>query len=374
MFKRILALIIKETLAVLRDRKSRILLIVPPIMQLFIFSYAATLEVKHVPIGILNKDAGNESIELVHRFEGSSTFTNITFLKSDQEISPFIENQKGSMVVTIEQDFSKNIKDHTPAKIQLILDGRKSNTAQIIAGYATSIISQFSTEILNQIDIGMNGNVSQPTYLVERNWFNPNLLYSWYNLPCLCGVLTMVVGISITALSIARERELGTFDQLLVSPLMPFEILLGKAIPPIAIGLFEGTIILCASIFVFEVPFTGSFLAFYLSLLIFITSIVGIGLFISSLCTTQQQAILGSFVFISPAILLSGFATPIENMPEWLQIVTYANPLKYFIIISKGSFLKAMPFHIILENLWPMVVLAFINLNIASWFFRRGLN
>jgi len=184
----------------------------------------------------------------------------------------------------------------------------------------------------------------------------------------------MIVGLLITSLSVARERELGTFDQLLVSPLQPFEILLGKTIPAIILGFFEGTVVILASIFVFQIPFTGSFATLYLSMFIFICSIVGYGLFISSLCSTQQQAILGTFVFMTPAVLLSGFATPIENMPEWLQMATYLNPFKYFLIICKGIFLKEMPFHMVMDYTWPMLILAILNLSGATWFFRKRLD
>jgi ABC-2 type transport system permease protein len=208
---------------------------------------------------------------------------------------------------------------------------------------------------------------------VARNWFNPNLLYYWFNLPNLTGILTMLIGLVVTGLSIARERELGTFDQLLVSPLLPFEILIGKAVPAILIGIGEGSIIIFAAVFIFQVPFVGSVLLLYLSMLVFICSIIGIGLFLSSLCSTQQQAILGTFVFMSPAVLLSGYATPIENMPIWMQKVTLLNPVAYFLVISKGIYLKAMPFSMVFNNLWPMALIALFTLTAAAWLFRRRL-
>lgn len=184
----------------------------------------------------------------------------------------------------------------------------------------------------------------------------------------------MLVGLLVTALSVARERELGTFDQLLVSPLQPREILLGKTIPAITIGMVEGTLILIAGIFLFGIPFTGSLFLLYVSMFFYIAAIVGIGLFISSLSSTQQQAILGAFVFMSPAVMLSGFATPIENMPEWLQYVTYLNPPpRYFIIIAKGVFLKAMPAKMVLHYTWPLMIIAFFTLTGAGVFFRRRL-
>ncbi len=368
MIGRIIALLIKEIQAVWRDKKSRITLIVPPIIQLFIFAWAATLDVKNVPIGILNLDTGEPSFELVQRFYGSPVFSKIIHLHAVEEIEPFVDNQNGLMVIHIDEQFSRNLMEEKPANIQIILDGRKSNTTQILLGYASTIVSQFNTDFAVKADIQPASSV-----IVPRNWFNPNLLYYWYNVPCLCGILSMVTAIMVTALSVARERELGTFDQLLVSPMLPLEILIGKALPAILIGLAEGTLVIVVGVFIFQIPFTGSLLLLYFSLLVFVCSIVGVGLFISSLCDTQQQAILGSFVFISPSVSLSGFATPIENMPVWLQYLTYANPLRYFLVIAKGTFLKAMPASIVLDNTWQMALIAIFTLSTATWFFRKGL-
>lgn len=368
MWERIKALIIKEILAVWRDPRSRIVLIVPPLVQLIIFSFAATLDVTNASIGILNRDGGEQGFELVQRFHGSPIFTDIHYLKSVDEMAPFLDKQKGIMILSIDQQFSRNIDAKNQAKVQLIFDGRRSNSAQIVAGYASNIIDQFSRDVAKKKNIQQ-----QRTQLFPRNWFNPNLLYYWYNVPCLVGILTMLTGLIITSLSIAREREMGTFDQLLVSPMLPFEILVGKSIPAILIGIGEGSIILTVGIFILNVPFTGHLLMLYFSLLVFVCAIVGVGLFISSLCSTQQQAILGAYVFMSPSILISGFATPIENMPQWLQVITYANPLRYILVILKGSFLKAMPPGDIWSNVWPIAIIAVITLSASSWFFRHRL-
>lgn len=368
MWYRILTLIKKELLAVLRDPKVRLSIFLPPIIQLFIFTFAATLDVKNVPIGILNRDNGEQGFELVQRFYGSPMFTNVKFLKGVQEIAPFIDNQKGIMVVSLDQQFSRNIDQANPANVQLILDGRKSNTAQILAGYAAQIVNQFNNDLMAKAQVKQE-NVR----LISRVWFNPNIEYYWYNIPCLVCVLSMLTCLVVTTQSVARERELGTFDQLLVSPLLPKEILIGKIIPGIIVGFIEGMALLTIGVLILKVPFTGSLLLYIFSLFIFVSSISGIGLFISSLSSTQQQAMLGTFVFMVPAILLSGFATPIENMPDWLQPVTYLIPLRYMLIISKGLFLKALPARYVLENAWPMIVLGICNIVGAGWFFRRRL-
>lgn len=365
---RILMLIYKEILAVWRDKKSRSILIAPPIIQLIIFSSAITLDVDHASIGILNLDEGHEAIELVERFRGSKMFHHITFLKSFDEITPFIDEQHGVMVLSIDQQFSRLLKAKKPAKVQLIMDGRKSNTAQIVAGYATSILDSLNISYASREGIKL-----QNARIVERNWFNPNLLFHWFTVPNLSGVLTMLIGLVLTSLSVARERELGTFDQLMVSPITPLEIMLGKMIPSVIIGLFEGSIIVSAALLVFHIPMEGSLLLLYFSMFVFMCSIIGIGLFISSMCSTQQQAIVGSYVFMSPAVLLSGFATPIENMPDWLQTLTYLNPLRYYLIIAKGIFLKAMPFWTVMHYIWPMAIIAVVNLTAAAWFFKKRL-
>lgn len=368
MFGRIKALIIKELLTVWRDKKSRFFLVFPPLFQLFVFAFAATLDVKNVPIAFLNRDGGKASFELIQRFNGSPTFTKNFYVENLEEIAHVIDTQKALMVLHFDEQFSRNLYANKPASLQLILDGRKSNTAQVVLGYAQQIVQRF-----NQDFAELQGLPKQSSVLITRNWFNPNLLYYWFNVPNLCGVLTMLVTIIITSLSVARERELGTFDQMLVSPLRPFEILLGKTVPALIISLVEAFVIIGIAVYFFRIPFTGSLLLLYFSLIVFISSVVGVGLFLSSVSKTQQQAVLGSFIFLSPALLLSGYATPIENMPQWLQIIDLANPLRYFLVIVKGIFLKSMPAHLVWSNTWPMALIGLFTFFGAGWFFSRRL-
>lgn len=368
MLYRILTLVHKEMLQVWRDPKSRASIVVPPILQLFIFAFAATLDVENVTIGVLNKDSGEQSRELLQRIQAAPVFGHVLYLDSVEEIEPFIDNQKGVAVVSIDDQLTTNLDSKTVGEIQIILDGRKSNSAQIVAGYLQTILNQFNKDFTKAAKIKQQKAVTVP-----RNWFNPNLLYYWYNISCLVVILTMVVGLNVTALSVARERELGTFDQLLVSPLFPIEILVGKMIPGIVIGMGEGMLIWSIGVFVFGVPFTGSFVLLLLSLFVFICSVVGTGLFVSSIANTQQQAILGIFVILVPSILLSGYATPIENMPTWLQPVSSFIPVTYMLVISKGLFLKDMPAEFVLHNLWPMALIACLTLPGTLLFFRARL-
>lgn len=368
MLARIVALVIKELLAILRDPRGRMVLIVPPILQLVIFSLAATLDVKNVSMAVLDQDRGKWSTELAQRFIGSPTFTDIRFLAGVAEIRPVVDAQQAIVVLHIPQGFSGDLAAGRATTLQLILDGRRSNAAQIVQGYVSRIVDQFDRDIASEA-----GRAGPSSVLVARNWFNPNLEHQWFTVPSLIGTITLLVGMSVTALSIARERELGTFDQLLVSPLQPAEILLGKTLPSLIIGLIHASLFLAAAVAVFRVPFTGSLLLLYASLVIYLLAIIGVGLFISSLSKTQQQAFLGTFVFAAPAILLSGFASPVENMPVWMQQFTLINPLRHFIVIVNGLFTKDMPAATVFDNAWPMALIALFTLSAATWLFRRRL-
>lgn len=362
------ALVRKELLAVLRDKQSRIALFMPPILMLTIFAFAATLEVKRVDLAVLNLDGGKASVELIERFSGAPYFKNVFFLHGVPEIAPALETERAMAVLVLDQNFSRDVAACRPATAQLLLDGRRSNTAQIVQGYASRIVEEFVRDHARR-----NALPGPPAQLVARNWFNPNLEYLWYTVPNLIGLLSMSVGLLVTSLSVARERELGTYDQLLVTPLTPGGILAGKTIPAMILGLVEGSLITVVAIVFFRIPFAGPVAALGLGLFLFMLSVVGFGLFISSLCNTQQQAILGTFTFMIPATLLSGFATPIETMPAFLQIVSLANPLRHFLVAIRGILLKAMPFPMVLETIWPLAPIAAVTLTLAGWFFRRGI-
>jgi ABC-2 type transport system permease protein len=365
---RIRALIVKELLAVLRDPRARMVLILPPIIQLVVFSYAGTLEVNNVSVAFLNEDSGKWGYELVQRFAGSPTFTRIRYLGSVADIRTVIDDQTAILVVHIPQDFSSDIAAGRNAPLQLVLDGRRSNAAQIVLGYVNRIVDQMDRDIA-----AATGEAAPASLIVARNWFNPNLEYQWFTVPSLLAIITTLAGLTITALSVARERELGTFEQLLVSPLKPFEIIVGKSVPSLIIGLFHGTLFLLAAVFFFRIPFTGSLVLLYASLVAYLVSTIGIGLFISSIAKTQQQAFLGAFLFMSPSILLSGFATPIENMPQWLQYLTLLNPIRHFLVIVNGLFTKAMPAPVVFADAWWLVAIGLVTVSSAAWLFRRRM-
>ena len=368
MTRKIRSLIIKEFLALWRDKRTRSVLFLPPLMQLFLFSFAATLEVKNINVAFYNQDNGKHSIELIQRITASPKVQQAHYVYNQQDLANKVHEQKALVALHFPPNFSKRIQQKEPGKLQLILDGRRSNAAAIVQGYISDISQEYALEIAQDLRIPLT-NVQ----LTQRSWFNPNLDYTWYTIPSLVAILAMMIGLVLTALSVAREREMGTFEQLLVSPLTPNEILLGKTIPAFFIALLEASIILALSIYLFSLEFQGSLLLLYASMVVFLLAIIGIGLFISALCMTQQQAVLGTFLFMTPAVIISGFATPVENMPQWLQYVAELIPLKHFLIVVKGTFLKDMVAATVFQNTWPNAIIASVTLPLAAWFFKHRM-
>ncbi len=367
-FRLIFALAIKEFLALLRDKRSRFVIIVPPIVQLLIFSFAATYDINNVPVAIYNEDGGEAARELVSRIEGSPNFQVIAYIDRDSDVAPLIDNREVLLVLHIGQRFSASLIQGTSAPLQAILDGRNSNTAMIAMNYLRSIVLDY-----NRSWLAAQGKGGSQVSLQTRAWYNENLQSRWFIVPGIVALLTLVVTLLVTALSVAREREEGTFDQLLVTPLRPLEILIGKAIPGIVIGLLEATLIIVLMVILFDIPLRGSIGALYLGIVLFLLSAVGVGLMISAIAATQQQAVLGAFLFLVPAVILSGFSTPIANMPQLVQWLTYLNPLRYFLIIVRGVALEGNSYALLVHQYWPMVVIASITLALAGWLFRRRM-
>ncbi|MDR2081287.1 MAG: ABC transporter permease [Campylobacteraceae bacterium] len=358
---RLLALIKKEFLAIKNDKRSMFVIIAPPLIQIFIFSFAATTEIKHVNLAVFDKDGSYQSREFIQSLKGSKYIENLINIQNYDDAKTMIDKRKIVGFMVIPNDFSKKLGTQD-SKIQLILDGRRSNTAQIVEGYIQQILMQFQTK----------GN-TRTLEVHSRYFYNQNLNNFWWIVPNLFCSITMLLAIILSALSITREKELGTFEQILVSPLRPHEILLGKLIPGLIISILVSSLILFLATFYFEVPFRGSLLTLYLGVTIFLFTISGVGLFISSLCKTQQQAILGAFVFLLPSFLLSGFATPMENMPLWLQPISDLIPLKYYIALIKGLFLKDISFAVAFPLLAKMFLLGIIALVAALILFKKKM-
>lgn len=364
--RRVLALIKKEFIVIWKDPKSRGIILALPLLQLFIFANAITMEIKNIDAVLVDTDNSVESRELISRFEHSPRFRKLYHVQSDSELKEKLDTQKVQLGLYINSDFSSSIKAQKPVHIMIITDGRQTNSASIAASYAGEIISNYNSEISQNSGARINP--------VVRNWFNPNLEYRWFILTVIIAMLALVITLLLTALSIAREREMGTFDQLIVSPLNSFEILAGKTIPPLIIAMALTCFMTLIVIFVFKVPFAGSVFLFFAAVLVSLLSIVGVGLFISSICKTQQQAILGVITFQMPAVLLSGFISPIEDMPMFLQHLTMLNPVRFFMALTRGIFLKGMGAYDVMLNLIPLIVIAAITLSLAGWTFKKNLD
>lgn len=368
MFSRVIALTIKELLALLKDPRSRFVVVGPPIIQALVFGYAATFDLNNVRYAIYDEDRSIASRELQARFRGSRNFREIATLDHAGDIAPLVDARRALLVVHIPETFSRDLMAGRQAALQLIVDGRNSNTALVALNYARNIVTTFSQDWRRR-----QAGADPPAQVIARAWFNPNLETRWFITSGLVGLLTLVVTMLVTSLSVAREREQGTFDQLLVTPLNPVEILLGKSLPGFLIGFAEATMMIGIVVFWFEVPLRGHLMILYASLGVYLLSAIGVGLMISSLSVTMQQGLLGAFLFLVPAILLSGFATPIRNMPEIVQTLTLVNPLRYFMIVVRGVFLEDMPADLLWSQLWPMAIIGAATLTAAAWLFRRRL-
>ena len=367
MFHRLWTLIRKELQSLLREPQTRAILIMPVLIQVLLFPFAATLEVTNATIAIYNEDSGKHAVELTQRFARAKAFTHVLLLKSAQEIRPTIDEQKALLVVRFPADFSRNLDTNQTAPLQLLLDGRNSNSAQIAANYLQQIVKNYQQDLLEGKAKPNNSE------LVVRNWYNPNLDYKWFVVPSLIAMITTIGVMIVTSLSVAREREQGTLDQLLVSPLATLKIFIGTEVPAIIVSTIQSKIVLGIGILAYQIPFAGSLLLFYFTMIVYGLSLVGFGLLISSLCSTQQQAFIGVFVFMMPAILLSGYVSPVENMPQWLQDLTWINPIRHFTDITKQIYLKDASLEIVWGSLWPLLVIAATTGSAAYAMFRRKI-
>ena len=363
---RITALVRKELLAILKDPRARYSFLLPPILQCLIFGYAATYDLNDVPYAVLDQSGGADSCELLARLDGTNVFHRVANLHRAADIATVINDKQALVVIQIGQDFERNLLTGKPADIELVADGRNSNTAGIAIGYVGAIVDGFNADW--RADHGLPApNVS----VIMRAWYNPSLETRWSMIPSLIGTITLIQTMMFAAMSVARERELGTFDQLLVTPLRPHEIMVGKALPAMLIGLVQASTILLVAQLWFQIPFQGSLLTLYPGLVLFLLAAVGIGLFVSSIARTMQQAMLYAFVLILPFALLSGLTTPVSNMPAVFQYITLVNPLRYAITIAQRVYLEGVGIDRLVPYLWPMALIATFTLGAATWMFRN---
>jgi pyoluteorin transport system permease protein len=365
---RIIALTHKELLAILKDPRSRFSLFIPPILQCLIYGYVATYDLNDVPYAVLDQDRSAASQKLLAGLDGSGVFRRVANLQRAADIKNMINQRRVVLVVQIDQDFERRLLSGAQANVQVIADGRNSNTAATAMGYVSTIVESFNANWRTEHNQG-----DPPIRLSTRAWYNPNLETRWHMIPALIGTLTLLQTLLLTGLSVAREREQGTFDQLLVTPLRPSEIMVGKALPSMFVGIMQATLVLLVAQLWFRIPFAGSFFTLYAGMSLFVLAAIGMGLLLSSMAATMQQAMLFSFLLIMPFSLLSGLTTPISSMPESLQYLTYINPLRYAINIAHRVYLEGAGLRLLLPELWPLAVIAAVTLPIASWLFRHRL-
>jgi ABC-2 type transport system permease protein len=365
---RIAILIRKELIAILKDPRSRMVLVLPVILQSLLFGYAATFDLNEVPYAVLDVDRSNASNEFITLLDGSGVFKRVATLSSPAEIGDLISNKRALLVIHMPAGFERDIESGRGGVVQVIADGRNSNTGNVAASYVTAAVDRFNTQWNEK-----RGGVAPPLRIETRAWYNPNLETRWAMIPSLIGALSMLQVLMLAALSVAREREQGTFDQLLVTPLRPTEIMVGKAVPPILIGLVQSSIIFLLARFWFGIPFQGSLFTLYSGLLLFTTAAVGIGLALSAFSKTMQQAMLYTFVLLMPMMLLSGLTSAISNMPKAMQYLTLANPLRYAIDLVRRVYLEGASFGYLYHDMWPLVIIALVTLPTAVWLFRHRL-
>ena len=365
MFARVVALILKELTTLWKDPKTRMVLLLPPLIQVGLFAYAATFDVSHAPLGVWNEDGAAPAAGLVRRFADSPAFEVVAGIDNPAEAAAALDAKRVAAVLHLPQTFSADLLAGRTAHVQLLLDARRSNTALLIDGYASGITQQFAQE--------SNPRTPPPLQLDTRDWFNPALDPQWFIVPGLVAVLSLIITMLVSALSLARERELGTYEQMMVTPLRPAEILVGKALPAMIVGLLEANIVVVAALLWFGVPFVGSAVLLEASLLVYMLAGVGVGLAISAFARTQQQAILGVFVFASPAVILSGFASPIENMPPAMEWLSRLDPMRYMLVIARDCFLQGMPLVTAWQQIWPMAAIGVVLLGVATLAVRRAL-
>lgn len=398
--RRIATILRKEMLVLLDNKQARLMLIVPPLMQIVIFAWAATLEVRNVDVAVLNADNGLWSRELVHRVQASPTFTRVVPVQSLAQVRQALDRREVLLALVFDTQFSRQVERGETATVQALLDGRRSNAAQIANNYLEGILQGMTanaalrgktgqmttgagttesgaatgTAALGSAATGdaRHSTASLPRLeVVPRFWFNPNLEFQWFFLPNLIGILSFMLGLVVTGLTVARERELGTFDQLLVSPAKPVEIALAKLLPGCVVGLCHGTLFVLIAHFGFGIPVVGSLVLLYVAMFLFSLAAGGMGLVVSSLSSTQQQAFLGAFTVGVPCVLISGAITPIENMPEFLQFASQANPLRHFITITQGVFLKDSTALAVSVHLLKIIAIAVVSVIISIWMFTR---
>ncbi|HTX35686.1 MAG TPA: ABC transporter permease [Bryobacteraceae bacterium] len=372
MWERIVVILRKELIQAMREPRMRVFLFVPPLVQLLIFGFAVNLDVDHTKIAWMDMDRTPLSRDLCARFEGSGRFDVVALPASEEDVQQILDHGTAQAVVRVLPEFERDVLRGRPTEVQVLIDGTNSNTASLVSGYAADIIATFSQDVLagqqnvRVLTHSANAAVNLQVPQIDartRVWFNPDLHSRNYFVPGVIANIIMIVTVMLTALAIVREKEIGTMEQLMVTPIRPIELMLGKTLPFALVGILDVALVTSVALLVFRIPLRGSILLLFACAVLFLMTSLGAGLFLSTIAQTQQQAMMANFFFTTPAFMLSGFAFPIHNMPQVVQWLTYLNPLRYFIEIVRGLFLKGVG----VAALWPdMLALAIYGVTVLG--------
>ena len=377
MFGRLKQMLIKEFIQVFRDKRTRFILFGPPIVQMLVFGYAATFDIHHVPTVVLDLDQSQQSRDLVSRFTSSPYFDVQRQLTDSRQIRDLIDTGQATVGLEIDAGFAQKLLKGQTAPLQVIVDATNSNTALIASSYISQIALGFARDYqqdrIGRIAPQLSEQVPS-VQLEPRPWYNPGLSSRWFFVPGVIGSLTLVLVITLTAFAVVREREIGTLEQIMVTPIRPFEFILGKTLPFFLIGLFDVSLIATVGTLWFQVPFRGHISVLLTGSVLFILCMLGAGLLISTVSATQQQAMVTAFFLIMPGVTFSGFGFPIATMPQWLQYVTYLIPLRYFLVVLRGVYLKGVGMDILWPQMAAMAALGFSLLTFAILRFHKAID
>lgn len=375
MFDRIVQMFVKEIIQVLRDPRMRGVVFVAPVIQLFVLSYAITTDVKNIRLAVVDRDATPESREIISRFAGSEYFHIVSHLDSEEAAQDMVDRERVQAFIAIQPGFAQALRAGRSAPLQLAIDGTDSQTTRVILGYANDVVTRYSTQVLVDRFARATGRRLEPDRvpLETRAWYNVNLESREFYVPGMLVVILGLVTLMLTSMAVVREREIGTLEQLMVTPIKPAELIIGKTVPFACVSFVELAIVLCIVIFWFEIPLRGSLWLLLLGSALYVTSMLGAGLLISTSCRTQQQATMTNIMFLMPTILLSGFIFPIDNMPRVIQWVTIVNPMRYFVDVSRNVFLKGSGIALLWPDLAALLVIGCVLLALASTRLKKTL-
>jgi ABC-2 type transport system permease protein len=374
MLERLQVMLMKEFLELRRDRWAMFRLIVPLLVQVIAFGYAATFTVNHVATAVLDLDHSQASRSLLSHFAATGRFEVVDVAATQRQITQDLDSGRATVAIVIHAGFAQYLNNGRTAPLQVSVDGTNSNTALIALGYVNVIVAQFQAEQTAEVWPARIAAVGGSVLLQERPWFNEGLEDRWFFIPGVIGTLTLIQVVSLTAFAVVREREVGTLEQIMVSPIRPIEFILGKATPFFLIGLGEVALITILGVLWFHIPFIGSPLVMLLGASLFLLAAIGLGLLLSTLARTQQQAFALNFFLVNPFFILSGFAFPIAAMPQVLQWFTLINPLRYFLVVIRSVFLKGVGLGVLWPDLAAMAMLGAGMFTLSVLRFRKSLD